>query len=267
AAESFDAAGDFLSAGKKLLDTRCPAFKAVSAVRNNARGYWRAISLPFPEPAIRLIPQNRLSAFQDEMGRFRDELTLAVTNLDAEFEELKTAARIRLGTLYNERDYPASLDGAFEVSWDFPSVEPPTYLRRLDPELFEAESRRVQARFDEAVQMAEQAFVEELGRLVSHLTERLTGEADGQPKVFRDSAIGNLQEFFTRFQSLNLRSSEQLDSLVEQCQQIVQGVRPQTLRDDANLRREVASQLSGVTGLLDDLLVDRPRRRLLRAPK
>ncbi|MCC9607699.1 hypothetical protein LOC68_11030, partial [Blastopirellula sp. JC732] len=42
AAESFDAAGDFLSAGKKLLDTRCPAFKAVSAVRNNARGYWRA---------------------------------------------------------------------------------------------------------------------------------------------------------------------------------------------------------------------------------
>ncbi|MCC9628917.1 hypothetical protein LOC68_10945 [Blastopirellula sp. JC732] len=87
--------------------------------------------------------------------------------------------------------------------------------------------------------MAEQAFVEELDRLVFHLTERLTGEADGQPKVFRDSANGNLQEFFTRFQSLKLRSNEQPDSLFEQCQQIVQGVRPQTLRNDAILRRRV----------------------------
>ena len=33
AAEAFDAEGQFLSAGKKLLDTRHPAFRAVTAVR------------------------------------------------------------------------------------------------------------------------------------------------------------------------------------------------------------------------------------------
>jgi hypothetical protein len=33
--------------------------------------------------------------------------------------------RQRLGDLYNEADYPASLDGLFGMTWDFPSVEPP----------------------------------------------------------------------------------------------------------------------------------------------
>ena len=48
-----------------------------------------------------------------------------------------------------------------------------------------AVGQRVAARFDEAVQLAEAAFLEEMSsRLVSHLTERLSGTEDGQPKVF-----------------------------------------------------------------------------------
>ena len=113
-------------------------------------------------------------------------------NLDSHYEELKVTAAERLGRLFNQADYPATLVGLFEVSWDFPSVEPPDYLRDLNPALYEAERARVAARFDEAVQMAEQAFQEEFARLVGHLTERIAGGADGERKVFRDSAIGNL---------------------------------------------------------------------------
>ena len=57
----------------------------------------------------------------------------------------------------------------------------------------------MQSRFNEAVQLAEQAFTEELTRLVEHLSERLSGQQDGKPKAFRDTAITNLTEFFQRF--------------------------------------------------------------------
>src|SRR6186997_2627564 len=50
AAESFGAEGEFLSAGKKLLNTRHPAFKAVTAVRGKALGFWKGMTLPYPEP-------------------------------------------------------------------------------------------------------------------------------------------------------------------------------------------------------------------------
>jgi predicted Rossmann fold nucleotide-binding protein DprA/Smf involved in DNA uptake len=63
--------------------------------------------------------------------------------------------------------------------------------------------------------MAEEAFTSELARLVSHLTERISGQDDGKPKIFRDSVIENLREFFQRFKSLNVASSTELDRLVE----------------------------------------------------
>ncbi|PQO40118.1 hypothetical protein C5Y96_01930, partial [Blastopirellula marina] len=72
---------------------------------------------------------------------------------------------------------------------------------------------------------------------------------------------------FERFRSLNVRSNDQLDELVSQCQNIVQGVQPQTLRDDAQVRQSVSRELSSVQATLDELLVDRPRRRIIRSPK
>ena len=267
AAESFGAEGQFLSAGKKLIDTRHPAFKAVTAVKHQIRSYWKGVSLPFPEPGIRLIRQDSIETFDGQMNDFRYELEEKVGLLDDEFAEIKDLARQRLGSLYNQGDYPASLRGLFAVEWDFPSVEPPDYLRQLSPELYEQERIRIAARFDEAVQLAEQAFAAELASLISHLSERLSGQEDGKPKIFRDSVVENLLDFFARFRQLNVRSNEQLDELVAQAQRVVSGVQPQQLRESADLRQHVALELNNVQSVLDGLMVDRPRRNILRRSK
>ena len=149
------------------------------------------------------------------------------------------------------------------MSWEFPSVEPPPYLRRLAPRLYREECQRVKARFAEAVQLAEQAFTEELARLVEHLNERLAG-TDGRPRVFRDSAVTNFEEFFDRFRRLNINSNAQLDELVGQARQILSGIAPQQLRDSHQLREHITEQLVEVRTSLDGLLVDRPRRNIQR---
>ena len=61
------------------------------------------------------------------------------------------------------------------------TVEPPAYLMELAPRIFEEERQRIAARFDEAVRLAEQAFIAELSRLVNHLVERLSGGGNGEP--------------------------------------------------------------------------------------
>ena len=264
AANHFGAESKFLSAGKKLIDTSHPAFKAVTNVRSQTIAYWKEVSLPFPEPGIRLIRLDAIEEFNRKMALYQVQLEDAVRTLDQHYEELRNAARERLGELFDPADYPATLVGMFAIEHDFPSVEPPQYLQHFSPEMYRQECQRVQSRFDEAVQLAEQAFMEELSRLMEHLTERLSGQDDGKPKVFRDSAIANLTEFFERFRSLNVRSNEQLDELVLSAQRIVQGIEPQQLRDNQWLRQSITTRMTAVQAGLDQLLVDRPRRNIQR---
>jgi hypothetical protein len=263
AAQAFDAEGQFLSAAKRLIDTKHSAFRAVTAVRGKIENYWRGLTLPFPEPGIRLIKQEQLEEFAATMADYRRELDDAVANLDRHYAELRQAAARRLGSLYNNSDYPETLAGLLGVEFDFPSIEPPDYLIQLAPGLYEQERARVVARFEEAVQLAEQAFVEEFTRLVAHLCERVSDEG-GEGKVFRDSAVNNLSEFFSRFRELNVRSNAELEDLVERAQRAVREVGAQDLRDSGALRQRVGAELARVQTALDDLLVDRPRRRILR---
>src|SRR5207248_9619932 len=98
---------------------------------------WKGMSVPYPEPGIRLIKQDDIGSFNGRMTQYRDELTEAAAFLDRHFEQLKDAARERLGSLFNPADYPPTLQGLFAVEWEFPSVEPPEYLLRLNPTLYQ----------------------------------------------------------------------------------------------------------------------------------
>ena len=254
----------FLTAGKKLVDTRHEAFRRLTAIRTRIKNYWQGLSLPYVEPGIRLIRQADIATFVHTMEGFRDELHEAEAQLQTVYDEVKADASHRLGRLFNPADYPAEVRNLFDVEWDFPSVEPPSYLLRIAPEVFEAERRRVLARFEEAVRLAEQAFATEFGRLLAHLTERLTNEETGARRVFRNSVVTNLTEFFTRFQQLNVRSNPELDVLVEEARRLVQGVSPQELRDNDSLRQQMATDMTRVRSHVEALLTEVPRRRLIR---
>jgi hypothetical protein len=264
AARAFHADRELLSASKLILDTKNPVYRAVAAVRSEASGYWRTVTLPFPEAGIRLLPQNSLGLFAQTMQTYRERLQEAARELAGQYDTIKSEAQRRLGSLYNASDYPQKLDGLFDLEVSYPTIEPPNYLMALHPDVYQQEQARVRERFESAVELAEQAFATELQRLTAHLAERLTGLHDGQPKVFRDSAVENLREFFERFRRLNIRSSPELDALVEQAQQTINGIEPQTLRDSNRLRAMVANDFSRVEAAVGEMLVDRPRRNILR---
>ncbi len=267
AAESFGADGGSISAGKKLIDTKHDSYKALTSLKSQINSFWESNSLPYPEPGIRLIKQDRIDEFNATLEDFREQMEAGVRMLADHFDQIKSAARIRLGDLYDAADYPSTLESEFDVAWDFPSVEPPEYLQRLNPDLYREQAQRVSQRFERAVELAEQAFTDELDSLVNHLAERLAGDEDGKPKIFRDSAINNLGEFFARFRDLNVGSNEQLDQLVGRCEQLMNGVQPQGVRNNESLRRSLSTNLASVQSSLDQLMVDRPRRNIIRQPR
>lgn len=256
-----------LRASKKLLDAGHPTVKLLGRIRSQILSTWRGMTLPYTEPGVRLMPRNLVPEFEQRMGFLRDELTAAVAELEGVWPSLLDAAQERLGDLFDRSDYPETLDGLFSVVWSYPEVSPPTYLLTIDPGLYRREQRRISERFDHAVQLAEQAVTEEFASMVGHLAERLTDDGSGERKVFRDSAVENLREFFGRFRQLPLSgdSSVRLEDLINQTQAILAGVRPSQLRDSGDLRHRIATDLAGVTSSLEAMLVERPRRKIIRS--
>jgi hypothetical protein len=222
------------------------------------------MTLPYPQEGVRLIRQLDVGAFEDRMREYKEQLAAAAAVLQLEYETLKNAAREKLGDLYNPTDYPETLEGVFDIKWEYPSVEPPNYLMTFDPNLYAQEQRRVQGRFEAAVVMAEEAFAERLQELIAHLVERLTDEPDGTKKSFRASAIENFKEFYESFQHMNVRSNAELEGLIRQANNLVSGVDVGELRKSNELRQTLSQQMTEVKTALDSMITNAPRRRVLR---
>jgi hypothetical protein len=265
AAEPFGADHKSLSASKKILDTRDPAFRAVRSVLSRAKSHWKAMTTPYPEPGIRLIRKASVELFDQFMNQCAIDLDESVKALQAKYPELKDRASVALAQLFDDADYPSRIDTAFGLEWDFPSVEPPAHLKQLHPDLYEAECKKIEARFSVAVEQAEQAFVAQFQHLVSHLVERLKGDGaggDGKPKVFRDSAVANLNEFFASFRQLDIGSSTKLQQLVAQAEHAVAGITADELRENTDARVTVAASLGQVAEQIDSLMVNKPDRKI-----
>ena len=268
AAEAFDAEGQFLSAGKKLLDTRHPAFRAVTAVRGKIDAYWKGLSLPFPEPGVRLIKQDSVEEFAAPDGRLprraRRRRRQPRPPLRRAEAGRPRAARLALST---RRTTPRRSSASSASPGTSPASSRPTTWCALSPGLYEQERARVAARFEEAVQLAEQAFLDEFARLVgppdrADHRRRRGRPAQGLPRLGRRQPPASSSTGSGRSTS---GRNDQLDALVGRGP--AGGPRasaPRTSATAAASARRVAGQLSRVQSSLDALLVERPRRRILR---
>ena len=110
---TYEADARFLTAGKKLVDTRHEAFRRLTSLRTRVSNYWRGLTLPYVEAGVRLIRQNDIESFVHTLTGFREELMQAEAELNAVYEDIKADARRRLGRLYNPSDYPPEVRGLF----------------------------------------------------------------------------------------------------------------------------------------------------------
>ena len=92
----------------------------MDAVRSEASGYWRTVTLPFPEAGIRLLPQNSLRLFASTMQTCRERLPGVARELAAQYDAIKSEAQRRHGSLFNPADYPTTLDGLFDLEVSYP---------------------------------------------------------------------------------------------------------------------------------------------------
>ena len=130
-------------------------------------------------------------------------------------------------------------------------------------EIWQRESNKIKEACQSATVQVRDAMRSMFADLVSHMVERLTPDADGKKKVFRDSVIGNFKEFIDSFADRNITDDTALAGLVQQAQNILAGKSGDAFRKNADLRSIVADDMVKVKASLDAMLTDRPVRALV----
>ena len=256
----------YLKIEKRLIGRNNTYYKNLCRTKNSIVSYWKDTTLPYVESGVRLIRKDNIQRFEIHMASFRQELTSRVSDMIANYEQLKTESRQALKGLYNESDYPENLIDLFSFYWEYPNLNPPEYLMLHNPELYRRQQQAVKAKFEDAVLKAEKAFGKELQDLVVNLAERMSPNPDGSKKIFRDTTVTeNFKTFFKKFNEISVSNSSDLNAIVAQAESILGNVNAEYLRADGNERSDLATKMKNLSGLLESKIGVQPRRTLIRS--
>jgi hypothetical protein len=218
---------------------------SLARFKGEIQRWWEDATLPYTEPGVRLLPRSEVVGVVEELAARKATFLYLAQEIRAQRVDIIHEARHRLKAGFDLANYPEDLASLFGMEWAFVSVEPPSYLAKLCPAVFQQEVDKAQAALKESMDLAQQAFLLQFKGVVDNLHERLTPAPDGTKKVFRDSAVENITEFIGRFQKLNITGQADLEAL-------------------ETLRAEVEQGLGEIKGKLEPLVVAKPRRKVIK---
>ena len=131
-----DSAGRYV---KKLV-----AKEALSDVRNvqqKARAYHESNTLPWTDN-VRLLPIDKFDAYDKQMNRLSAKIQELASTLANDLEKWKSEAKERLGSLYDDGDYPtpSDLQERFYISHRFEQIPD---VKHFVADLADADRERV----------------------------------------------------------------------------------------------------------------------------
>lgn len=258
-----DADKTMLHVSKDILD--CPEFTAIEKLYGRlstdirklavqpsplGRGY-HLMPIPFVQKADDLV----LKADR----KLRDELLpVMMAAYPARIAESKN----RLNGLADVTDYPAAdeFERAFSISSSFETFGTPEALEDIDPAIYRRNLAEARNRITACAEKISEALVEEAKALVDRMVERLEPGPDGRQKVFRDSLVENLSDFFAKLPIRNITGQADLEAVAKRAEAVLQGVEPEALRQNTAIREYVRDGMTKVQAALDEMVTLKPKR-------
>jgi hypothetical protein len=252
---------DWVRATKKLVDPE--SLKPISKMANEARSYLTGVSLPFPIKGLVFIPKDLISRVDERLQDFKERFESEVNGFLAEYSYLRNLARIHLGELFNELDYPVNVRQKFAFSWRFVILDVPNGNTGLiSPEIYEREKEKFVRTMEEARELAVQSLRVEFAGMVERITDRFSNGPDGKPKVFKNSTVKNFYQFFETFKEWNIFRDAELAELVERAKEILGGETAEDIRSNDHVKERIRSDMEQVESAMAEVLV-RPRRKIV----
>jgi|LNFM01.1.fsa_nt_gb hypothetical protein len=212
-----------------------------------------------------LVPAAALCQLSALIEDFRNQRAALIDAFIEAYPTRKEEARTKLAEQFKESEYPTihEIRDSFRFDTQFIAFDLPESLKAIDTTLAEQEREKLMEKFRTYGEEIRDGLRHIFKESVDTLLDKLTPDEHGKSKRLRNSAITNLMQFLTSFEGNNISDDQELEKLVAQLRNTLQGVTPTQLRKDETFQSVVRTSLDSVRTQLNGLLIAKSPRRIL----
>ena len=240
----------------KNLLADCQELDALKKFVGNARNEHYAMTLPWSDMGLRLIPTAKLfdyRAHMDDMKMEFDRLTKSF--LDVYSFEVSNAMAT-LGNMFSNDDYPPLYEVESKFRWRL-TIQPLADADDFRISINDEQARVLKAEYDEfygdAIRGAANDIWLRLKKNLETLVRQLDTKDNGKPNKLYDSVFDTAIDLVHMMRDFNLTNDTQMESVRQQLESVLSGKNVEGLRHHMNARTETKNQVQQVLNSLPTL--------------
>ena len=240
---------------KKLLGD-CAELSAVLKFAANVRNSHYAMTMPWSDTGMRLLPTTRYFKYNEAMIALKAEYFALVDAFLSSYNWEITQAQVKLGDLFNPDEYPsvAALQTKFGFGFTYiPVSEARDWRLDIEADAKEELAAHYQSYYSKQLETA-MADVNGRARVIAErMSERLDYVDNETKKVFRDTLVTNVLEIVDLMDACNLTGDPAMRANAQALRDALHGIDADDLREDHRLRRATKKAVDDVIASLPSL--------------
>lgn len=202
---------------KRLLNK--DATQQVRSLGREARTIHNSLTIPWDDRGTRLLPIEAYEKYTSRIDELIEARRDAVNTLIHNFDEHVNRARINLGNLFDQDEYPSpdELRQAFDMNTEFePVPDSNRFIAGIPDEEREKIKQAIEQRIAARVQAGVEDICQRLAKVVQVARQQLqeTGEDQPTPRIY-DSMVENLREIADNIPLINITDDPRLKAAAQ----------------------------------------------------
>lgn len=249
-----NAAKGVANVNKKLLGD-CAELDAVQKFTANARNMHYAMTLPWSDSGLRLLPTSQYFKYQQAITEVQAETERLVGEFMKAYTWEVTQAQVKLGDLFSRDDYPTedSVRSKFRFKVNYiPLPEAGDFRVDIGNETKNALAEQYSKYYESQLKVAMDDVWQRAFDALNKMSERLD-YGNETKKIFRDSLVDNLMDVVSIMEACNITKDPRMTQAQLDIERALRGVTPDALREDTALRMETKRKVDDIIKSLPGL--------------
>ena len=244
-------AGSESGAFRKNLLAGTSLRKDISDYAAACRLYNNKVTLPWADRGGRMLPTSLFMDFKQQMNVRKAHFDTLTERLIVNYDNLKHAARIYMGDLYDEADYPSADEVREKFGFKLVfSPLPEAGDFRLDvPQQDLAEMKQqYEADFNGRLAEAMRKPWDDLHTMLVSMSDKLSSSSPDEKKRWHDTFVTNAQSMCALLTNLNVTKDPQLEEARRALELTMLGADIEEIKDSPVVRADMKSKIDNILG-------------------